>query len=263
MMKNILLVVSLVLLSSATSHIGEALSSPKTQYTVLSQLNEGAFSDIFEVKDLSEQIYALKSYKTTKNPHKSLFSYFFGDPEREYKVGTTLNHPSIIQAIEQWDRYLILEHVKGRSLCTFNKSSLTEAQAVSISLQLIDALKHAFCNQYCNINPQARNVLINEDFSVKIVDLAFFISFQDLKKHFKIDGSDTELTYIWLKHFNLLTELCVQIFDKAPLLREDRIEKRLAIKQLIWDLVEDFEENQDVQFEDAFDLLSEKISSFV
>lgn len=261
MMKNLLLTLSLVLLTAATPHIGENLPSPKTHYTVLRQLNEGTFSDIFEVKDLNEEIYALKAYKTTKNPNKSSFSYLFGDPKRECRVGKALNHPSIIQVIEHWDRYLILERAKGKSLCSFNKNSFTEAQAILVALQLIDAMKHAFCNQYSNINLHAGNVLINEDFSVKIVDLAFFISFQDLKKHFKIDGSDSELNSIWLKHFNLLTELCVQIFDKVPLLREARIEKRLAIKQVVWDLIEDFEEKQEILFEDRFNLLSEVILS--
>lgn len=262
-MKNLLLAISVILLTSATPQFGENLLSPKNQYTILSKLNEGAFSDIFEVKDLSEETYALKRYKSAKNPHESSFSYFFGDPDREYKVGTTLNHPSIIQAIEQWDRNLILEYAKGKSLCTFNKNSLTQTQAVSVSLQLIDAVKHAFSNQYSNINLHAGNILINEDLSLKIVDLAFFVSFQDLKKHFNIDGSVSELNFIWLKHFNLLSELCIQVFDKVPLSREERINKRLAIKQVVWDLMEDSEEKEEIQFVDRLNLLIEVNNSFL
>lgn len=262
-MKNLLLATCLVLLTSATIQIGDHLSSPKNQFTVSGCLKEGAFAEVFEVKDSNQEIYALKSYKSINPPHKSPFSYFFGDPEREYQVGATLNHPSIVRAIEQWDSFLVLERAHGKPLCQFRKNSFQEEEAVFVCLQLIDAMKHAFCNRYSHINLQSQNVIISEDLQVKLVDLAYFVSFQDLKKHFKMEGSDAELNAIWLKHFNGLADLCIEVFGLTPFSREARIEKKWAIKQVVFELIEDFEEKQDIHFEDRMDALRNVIRSFL
>lgn len=264
MITHLLIACSILMLTAAAPYVGEKLTSPKNQYTVLSKLKEGSFSEIFEVQDQMGQSHALKWYKNSKHADGPGFFYLFGDMNREFTIGTALDHPAIIKATDKHkDRYLILELAKGEPLCKLKKNSLTSPQAVYVSLQLIDALKYAFCHQYSNLNLQSENVLLNESLEVKIVDLAYFTSFSELKKHFKIEGSDTELEFVFLKHFNLLTELCIQIFDKVPLDRNDRIDKRMAIKKVIWELIEDFEEKKKIQFEDQFDLLSEVINSFI
>lgn len=231
-MKNLLLSFSLLVLTAAVPLV---LISPKNEYTILNTLNKGVFADVYNAKGLDGELYAVKYYKKSK------------DPAHEYETGITLDHPSIIKAIETWDHYLILEHAKGRHLCEVSR--LTKQQAISISLQLIDAMKYAAFHQYSNTNLQEANVLLNENFLIKIVDLSFFVSFNDLD----------ELVYSQLKHFNRLAELCVHIFDKVPLTREERIEKRLAIKRVVWEVIEDFEEKKEIRFEERLELLKEAL----
>lgn len=257
-MKNILFFFSLLLLTAATPQVGEKLESSHEKYIIVSKLHNGTFSEIFKIQDLTGEEHVLKWYKPKESVGHSSFAHFFGDWSREYEVGTALNHPVIIKVRDVWDRCLILERAKGKKLCKFT-NNLTSKQAVHISLQLIDAMKHAFCHQYSHINLNAGQVLINEDHEVKIVDLAYFISFEDLRKHYK--GSEIRLSNMWVKQVNQVANLCMQVFDKVPLSRLERIDMKLAIKKVVWELIEDSEEEQEIQFELRFDLLSEIIRS--
>lgn len=263
-MKNLLLFLSLLIISATSPCFGEIEDPPKNHYTIVRKLHEGYFSEVYEVQDLEGQLHALKWYKGVNPSVASEFCYLFGNMNRELAIGEVLDHPSIIKATLGWEDHLILELARGRHLSRFKKNSLTLVEAVHISLQLIDAMKHAFYKEYINIKLQARNVLLDEGFSVKIVDLAFFVSFHELKNHYDIESSDNSgLNFVHLNHFDALTDLCVEILDKVPLERNDRIDKRLAIKNVIWDLIEVHVEDQDIQFESSFDLLSEIIRSFV
>lgn len=235
-MKNILIALSLV---------------------VLGKLHEGDHSEVFEVQDPTGNVQILKCYKEEKKSSISSFSYLFGDWEREFEIGTALDHPSIVKVKARGGHCLVLEHAKGKPLCKFNKKSLTQPQGLDISLQLIDAIQYAFCHQYSNTDVQLRNVLINEELKVKIIDLAYFISFDDLKKHY--EGSEWKMLNAWVRHFNVLTDVCMQVFDKVDLTRDERIRIRLAIKQIAWNLVEDHEENKEISFESQFDLLRASI----
>ena len=257
-MKNLLFIFSLLLLTAATPQIGEKLESLQNQYVIVNKLHNGRFAEIFKVQDLEGELHVLKWFKPEEITNHSSFARFFGDWNREFEVGTSLNHPAIIKAQDKEDRYLILEHGKGKKLCKFN--GLTCHQAVLISLQVIDAMKYAFSHQYCHINLSIDQILISEDFEVKIVDLAYLISFDDLKKHY--EGSEARLSNMWVKQVSQVAGICMQVFDKVPLLRAERIDRKLAITKVVWELIEDFDEKKDIQFEFQFDLLSQVIRSF-
>lgn len=259
-MKKLLIAFSLLFLSTAAPQMGEKLNSTKDQYTVLKRLNKGAYSEVFEVHGLNDEFYALKWYKDVEVPKLSEFHYLFGDWDREFEVGTALDHPSIIKAVDVWDHCLILENAKGRALCSLRERSLTVSQAIHISLQLVDAMKYAFNHQFCSIRLQPRNIFIQEDFKVKIVDLAYFVSFDDLEKHY--EGTDTEPHVVMVNHFEHLTDLCVQVFDKSVFPREERIAKKLVVKKIAWEIAEEYTMDEWIDFSIKFDLLVDVIKSF-
>ncbi len=260
-MKKLLIAFSLLFLSSTAPQMGEKLTSTKDQYTVLKRLNKGAYSEVFEVQGLNDESYALKWYKDVEALNLTEFHYLFGDWEREFEVGTALDHPSIIKAVDVWDHYLILEKAKGRALCSLRERSLTVSQAIHISLQLVDAMKYAFCHQLCNLKLQARNIFIQEDFRIKIVDLAYFVSFDDLEKHYE-GTTDTEPHVVMVQHFEHLTDLCVQVIDKSVFPREERIAKKLAVKKIAWEIIEEYTMDEWIDFSIKFDLLVDVIKSF-
>ena len=87
------------------------------KYTIIKQLNSGAFGTVYEIEGDNRTIYALKELKNFDITNKQRF-------EREIKILSQLNHPNIVR-IFQWNiggeppnfnPYYIMEYLKGGSL---------------------------------------------------------------------------------------------------------------------------------------------------
>jgi serine/threonine protein kinase len=87
------------------------------KYTIIKQLNSGAFGTVYEIEGDNCTIYALKELKNFDITNKQRF-------EREINILSQLNHPNIVK-IFQWNiggeppnfnPYYIMEYLKGGSL---------------------------------------------------------------------------------------------------------------------------------------------------
>jgi serine/threonine protein kinase len=87
------------------------------KYTIIKQLNSGAFGTVYEIEGDNRTIYALKELKNFDVTNKQCF-------EREIKILSQLNHPNIVK-IFQWNiggeppnfsPYYIMEYLGGGSL---------------------------------------------------------------------------------------------------------------------------------------------------
>lgn len=162
----------------------EVICSPEQNYKVIQALGSGAFGKVFEVENSQGLHFAIKSYHTGRASD----SFIYNDALREYQIGQMLDHPNIIRSIEIFNDaveedkfYLVLELVHGKILGSQEKNTFTRQEGIDLSLQLVHALQYAAHQGVIHIDLHNANVMIRDDHIVKVVDLASFVSWQEMK----------------------------------------------------------------------------------
>jgi serine/threonine protein kinase len=118
--------------------------------------------------------YLIKIYDENEKEKKNLI-------EKEILLMKELFHPNIIKFIEkikiESNTFIIMEYFKGKTLLNFirnqRKKKLNEIQSKRILFQLISALNYLHKNNICHRNLNLNNILIDEKFNIKIIDLGF------------------------------------------------------------------------------------------
>jgi len=143
-------------------------------YKLGKELGRGAFSVVREgTRKANGKKYAIKciSKKLIDKKELSLL-------EREIDIMKKLQHPNIIQLMEVIDTpdtlYLVLENAPGGELfdAIVNKGSYSEADAVHIVKQILDAIKHCHEQGIAHRDLKPENLLLGDgkkDF-IKIAD---------------------------------------------------------------------------------------------
>lgn len=144
-------------------------------YRVLAKLGQGAASDIYVVQDpKSKQVWALKH--VIKDDEKS--QRFIEQIEREYEVGSKLDHPHI-RKVFRLIRHRKFFQVRAASLlmelvdaATFDQRlPKTDAEAVRFFSQVARGLAHMHSRGYVHADMKPNNVLVTEQGEAKIIDL--------------------------------------------------------------------------------------------
>jgi serine/threonine-protein kinase len=161
-----------------SSSASTSSATPKTLfgYDVIDRIGEGAGSLIYAVSDpASGQIYALK-HVVRKNDKDIRF---VEQLEAEHEVGRLIRHPGVRRTIDLkinknmllkvTDAALIMELFDGRPL-EFVKAPTT-LHLVDIFIATARALEalHGLGYVHCDLKPN--NILINDKFQVKVIDL--------------------------------------------------------------------------------------------
>lgn len=234
---------------------GRTVFSPSRRYVIEEKLGEGVNGKVFAVKDENGSRFALKWYKPCKREEKALLH---SNAKREFDIGQAFDHSRFIQTIEHFriddDQYLIMELVTGKQVASLKKQELSFEESLVASLRMIDSIAYAMQQQWIFDDLDAKNVMLTEDKEIKFVDLASFICFDEIKPPF--NASYTRL-------LSRATDVCIELLNKTNLSREDKIEKRLAIKQLVWNCIEDNNENAFIGVDHYFLKLSELLKSFL
>jgi serine/threonine-protein kinase len=153
------------------------MSQPKeiAGYRVLARIGEGAASELFAVQDpRTKQVWALKHVvKVTDKDQR-----FIEQAEREYAVGSKLDHP-FVRRIERLIKHrkrfrvvavsLIMELVDAATL--EKRIPKSHAQAVRIFAHVAEGLSHMHGRGYVHADMKPSNILVNDDGTVKIIDL--------------------------------------------------------------------------------------------
>ena len=160
--------------SSSTSSSG----TPKSLfgYHVIDMIGEGAGSVIYAVSDpKSGQLYALK-HVVRKNDKDIRF---VDQLEAEHEVGQLIRHPGIRRTIDLkinkslmmkvTEAALILELFDGRPLEFFKPP--TTLGLIDVFIQTARALEAMHAHNYVHCDLKPNNILLNDKFTVKVIDL--------------------------------------------------------------------------------------------
>jgi len=142
-------------------------------YTLLNRLGHGGMSDVFLAHDDQNQREVVLKF-----PHEDMM----GDPatyerfQREVKIGTLLSHSNIQKlyklAGERLSPYLVLEYVDGVTLREYMDSHapLPIEKAVSLGMQIADALSYAHANHVFHRDLKPENIIVTPHGQAKVMD---------------------------------------------------------------------------------------------
>lgn len=168
-------------------HPGDILQGSSSTYTVIEQLGEGAFGQVYAVEDESGEKYAIKHYKHTDNGFG--LNHAYNDAEREFKRGQLLDHPHIVKSVDLFPHLyandeeslvLVLEYVEGQPVFKIKRSTFTKQQVVDVIVNLVDALKYAMTYDLFHLDLHGGNVMIDANDNPKVIDLASFFELKEL-----------------------------------------------------------------------------------
>ena len=151
--------------------MNNALDSRYGRYELVRELGRGLKSIVYLAHDPEiQRPVALKVFNAPVVPPKVLSS--------RVKDISDLSHLGIARVFDvsytEPDRvlYVVLEYVEGNSLESVlgSKGKLTQDEAISLSLELLDALAHAHAHHVNHHNLKPSNLILTPDRHLKIAD---------------------------------------------------------------------------------------------
>jgi serine/threonine-protein kinase len=143
------------------------------RYTILECIGGGGMADVYRAQDtLLDRPVAVKVLR----------SQFVGDDQfvrrfrHEAQAAARVSHPHIVNIYDVGKDenvyYIVMEYIQGETLKEYieRKNKLSLDEAVSIALQICEALDHAHQNNliHCDIKPH--NILLGKGGRVKVTD---------------------------------------------------------------------------------------------
>lgn len=143
------------------------------RYEVVRKLGSGGMADVYLANDrlLGRQV-ALKIL-STRYAHDEQFVERF---RREASSAASLNHPNVVQIYDRGEAegtyYIAMEYLEGRSLkeIILKDAPLSSGLLISISVQILEALRFAHCRDVIHRDIKPQNLIINNDGRVKVTD---------------------------------------------------------------------------------------------
>ncbi len=143
------------------------------RYEVVRKLGSGGFADVFLANDrlLGRQV-ALKVL-SSRYAHDEQFVERF---RREASSAAGLNHPNIVQIYDRGEAegtyYIAMEYLEGRSLkeIIVKYAPLSPELLVSISVQIVEALRFAHRRDVIHRDIKPQNIIIDNEGRVKVTD---------------------------------------------------------------------------------------------
>ena len=143
------------------------------RYEILELLGQGGMASVYRARDLN-----LEREVAVKALHENISS----DPEfrerfrREARAASALGSPNIVQVYDFVDSeqgtFIVMELVRGEDLRSVLERSgrLSLDRAISITLDILNALRVAHEHGLVHRDISARNVLVGQDGSIKVSD---------------------------------------------------------------------------------------------
>jgi serine/threonine protein kinase len=143
-------------------------------YELLEPIGRGGMGVVYRGRhEQTGQTVAVKVMAADMAADPLLFKRF----EQEASAARRLRHPHIVQGLEfglhNDQPYLVMELVEGENLGQRVKrlGRIPEAEAVSIALQIADALELAHRHQLIHRDVKPENILLTKDGQAKLTDL--------------------------------------------------------------------------------------------
>jgi serine/threonine-protein kinase len=241
------------------------------KYEILDTLGQGGMNDAYKARDRgSGRLVVLKIPFTSLIGDPATYSRY----QRELEIGKRLHHPNI-QALLDEGRldggvapYLVLEFVDGTLLREYLRqhAPLPVDEAVTIAVQLADALEYCHEHGVVHRDLKPENILIEPDGTVKLVDFGIALlqgarrlTFRRLTTGFgtpdymapeQVQGdrgdARTDLYALGVMLFEMLTGevpyqgdsplavMSQRVTTDAPLLRRKRPDLPPALEAVVW-----------------------------
>ncbi len=143
------------------------------RYEILELLGEGGMARVYRARDrhLGREV-AVKILLASVARDPDLVERF----RREARSAATLAHPNIVQVFDFLETgegtFLIMELVRGQDLRTWLKQEgpLSVAEAVRLTCGILAALDHAHGKGLIHRDISARNILLDQDGTVRVSD---------------------------------------------------------------------------------------------
>ncbi len=160
------------------------------RYELLEVIGEGGMSRVYLAQDI-----ILDRHVAIKVLH-----YDFEDEEastkrfrREALSATSLSHPNIVDIYDvgedEGHQYLVMEYIHGQTLKHYIQMNgpLTPEEALPIMKQLVSGIAHAHYNGIIHRDIKPQNILMDDDFNVKITDFGIAMAL-DATAHTKTNS---------------------------------------------------------------------------
>ncbi len=156
----------------------------QNRYRLIREIGKGSFSTVYEGIDTTEaRPVAVKLFEYRGGLERFL------RVQQEVSMLAKLNHPRIVKFYEVGQHngtcYLIMELIPGVSLATYikNRTALDPGEAVSIVMQITEALEHVHQHGMIHRDLKPANIMLarQPEDSVKVLDfgLAWVVSMAD------------------------------------------------------------------------------------
>lgn len=143
------------------------------RYEIIEKIGGGGMSYVYKAKcRVLNRFVAIKILRDELTSDPDFVNKF----KQESLSAASLTHPNIVNiydtGIEDDIYYIVMEYVKGETLKKYinRKGRLSEQEAVKISRQMAEALKHAHSNNIVHRDIKPHNILITEDGIAKVTD---------------------------------------------------------------------------------------------
>lgn len=143
-------------------------------YKILGKLGAGAMAVVYKAKQLSlDRTVAVKVLPKRFSENPDYVNRFY----KEGKAAAKLNHNNIVQAIDVGEaggyHYFVMEYVEGKTIYDDLAAGkiFSEDEAIDITLQVADALKHAHAKGLIHRDVKPKNVMINKSGITKLADM--------------------------------------------------------------------------------------------
>jgi eukaryotic-like serine/threonine-protein kinase len=143
------------------------------KYRIVRSLGSGGFGAVYLAEDefIGKQV-------ALKVPHRQ--SQGMDALSAEAKLMAPLSHPNIVQVLTADQDpasgafFIVMEFIEGESLAErlTRVGSLEEPKALSLSLEIVDAVRHAHANNVLHRDLRPSNVLLTKTDQAKVVDFS-------------------------------------------------------------------------------------------
>ncbi|HOW22216.1 MAG TPA: Stk1 family PASTA domain-containing Ser/Thr kinase [Sedimentibacter sp.] len=143
------------------------------RYEIIEKIGGGGMSNVYKAKcNVLNRYVAIKILRDELTQDSEFVEKF----KQESLSAASLTHPNIVNiydtGIEDDIYYIVMEYVKGETLKNYikRKTRLSEQEAVKISRQVAEALRHAHMNNIVHRDIKPHNILLTEDGTAKVTD---------------------------------------------------------------------------------------------
>jgi serine/threonine-protein kinase len=143
----------------------------KGRYTAEQEIGRGGSALIFRARDPGGKIVALKVLRP-----ELLVSVEADRFLREIRLASTLDHPRIAPLLDsgsvEWVIFYVMEYIEGPTLrqALAERSPLDVSNAVSIGLDLLDAIAHAHARGIVHRDVKPENIVLSGDRGAVLLD---------------------------------------------------------------------------------------------